>query len=274
MDKTVDFHIQDNIGFLGLNRPEKRNALNKQMIIEILSVLNEHKADRRFSVLVIYGEGGTFCSGADLEWMKEGALQSKTQNIEDAKLFNLLYREVYNFPTPVVCEVEKSAFGGAIGLLACADFVICEQDSTFGFPEVKLGLIPATIAPYVMNKMGNSNARKRMLMPVPFSSREAKEEGLVQFIALKNHLRDKTLQIAQNIALGAPEALIQTKTLIHNLQQNMEDETAFLHCARTIASARTSTEGQEGVKAFLEKRKPAWNNVAETVANATEINKR
>ena len=191
--------------------------------------------------------------------MKNGTLQSKAQNINDAKLFNALYHEIYNFPIPVVCEVRKSAFGGATGILACADIVICEEESNFGFPEVKLGLIPATIAPYIINKMGQSNASKRMLMPVPFSAYEAQQEGLVHFITSKIHLREKTLQVAKNIALGAPDALIQTKTLIHNLLQ-MEDETSLLHCARTIANARTSQEGQEGVNAFLEKRIPIWNN--------------
>lgn len=256
---NITFFIENKIAFLGLNRPEKKNALNKKMITEMVATLNEHKANRSFRVLVICGEGDCFCSGADLDWMKQGITQSKTENIDDAKLFNTLFETIYTFPTPVICEVRKSAFGGAVGIIACADIVVCEPDSTFGFPEVKLGIIPATIAPYVMSKMGNSNARKRLLMPQPFSAQEAQAEALVHYIADEGAIRDKTLSIAQAVAQGAPDALIQTKALLRRLEEHLEDESAMLYCARMIAGARISSEGQEGVSAFFEKRKPMWN---------------
>ncbi|MGQ1784987.1 MULTISPECIES: enoyl-CoA hydratase-related protein [unclassified Saccharicrinis] len=258
--ETIKFYIENGIAFLGLNRPEKKNAINKRMIEEIIQTLNKNKANRIFRVLVIYGEGDHFCSGADLEWMKEGIKQSKTENINDAKLFNTLFETIHTFPTPVICEVRKSAFGGAVGLMACSDIVLCEPDSTFGFPEVKLGIIPATIAPYIISKMGGSNARKRLLIPNPFSAKEAQAEALVHFIADGKTIRKKTLSIAQAVAQGAPDALIQTKALILRLEESEDDESALLFCARLIANARISKEGQEGVKAFFEKRKPAWNN--------------
>ncbi|WP_185957385.1 enoyl-CoA hydratase/isomerase family protein [Saccharicrinis carchari] len=257
--QNITFYIENKIAFLGLNRPDKKNALNKAMITEIIATLNMHKANRSFRVLIIYGTGDCFCSGADLDWMKQGLKQSKTQNIDDAKLFNTLFETIYTFPVPVICEVRKSAFGGAVGLLACSDIVVCEADSTFGFPEVKLGIIPATIAPYIMSKMGNSNARKRLLMPEPFSAKEAQAEALVHFIADKEPVREKTLAIARAVAQGAPDALIQTKALLRRLEEHLEDESSKLFCARMIASARISNEGQEGVTAFFEKRKPAWN---------------
>ncbi|GAF03088.1 enoyl-CoA hydratase-related protein [Saccharicrinis fermentans] len=192
--------------------------------------------------------------------MKAGIQQSKTENIDDAKLFNTLFESIHTFPTPVICEVKKSAFGGAVGLMASADIVVCEACSTFAFPEVKLGIIPATIAPYIISKMGNSNARKRLLIPNPFTAKEAQAESLVHFIADNVPIREKTLSIAQAVAQGAPDALIQTKALIQRLEECVDDESAFLFCARMIANARISSEGQEGVKAFFEKRKPAWNN--------------
>lgn len=258
--EAIDFFVDNNIGFLALNRPAKKNALNKNMIEEIIQLLRTHKANRSFRVLVIYGIGSNFCAGADLEWMKEGARQPKTQNINDAKLFNTLFETINNFPTPVICEVKNSAFGGAVGILACADIVICEERSIFGFPEVKLGIIPATIAPYIISKIGVSNARKRLLMPTPFSAQEAINEGLVHYITPNDSIRKKTIEVARNVALGAPDALIQTKALIHSLNENVGDETSLLYCARIIANARTSSEGQEGLNAFLEKRKPCWNN--------------
>ncbi|MCW3788702.1 enoyl-CoA hydratase/isomerase family protein [Plebeiibacterium sediminum] len=258
--KTINFSIKNQIAYLELNRPEKRNALNKEMIQEILKVLKENMSNRSFKVLVIHGSENFFCSGADLEWMQQGIHQNKTQNIHDAKLFNALYHHIYNFPTPVVCEVQNSAFGGAVGIIACSDIVICEENSRFGFPEVQLGLIPATISPYILKKMGNSNTRKRLLMPESFSAQEAQNEGLVHFISKNGNIREETIRIAKNISKGAPDALIQTKALIQKLEENNEDETTLLYCARMIASARTSKEGQEGVTAFLQKRKPEWNN--------------
>ncbi len=259
--ETINFYIKNQMAFLGLNRPEKRNALNRKMIEEIIKTLNVEKSNRSFRVLIIYGEENQYCSGADLEWMRQGVYQSKTENINDAKLFNTLFETIYNFPTPIIVEVEKSAFGGAVGILASADIVVCEPQSTFGFPEVTLGIIPATIAPYIINKMGNSNARKRLLVPKPFTAQEAKEEGLVHYIADNNQsLRDKTIEVAQSFLKGAPDALIQTKALINRLEENLDDEANLLFCARMIASARTSAEGQEGVSAFFEKRKPSWNN--------------
>lgn len=258
--QTINFHIEDKIGFLGLNRPEKKNAINKTMIEEIITTLNEEKSNRSFRVLVIYGEGDTFCSGADLDWMKDGILQSKTQNINDAKLFTTLFESIHSFPTPVICEVQKSAFGGAVGIVASCDITICEVESKFAFPEVKLGLIPATIAPYILSKMGSSNARKRLLNPQHFTADEAHNEALIHYISKDAPIREKTLEIAHAIAASAPDALIQTKSLIHRLEENIDEETSLLYCARLIANARTSTEGQEGVKAFFEKRKPVWNN--------------
>ncbi len=258
--ETIKFYIENKIAFLGLNRPEKKNAINKKMIEEIIATLNEHKSNRDFRVLVLYGEGDSFCSGADLEWMKAGLQQSKTQNINDAKLFTTLFKTIHTFPTPVICEVKKSAFGGAVGLMACADIVVCEPTSTFSFPEVKLGIIPATIAPFIISKMGSSNARKRLLIPSPFSAEEAQQEALVHFISEDIPIRKKTLALAQSTIQGAPDALIKTKALIHRLEENAEDDSTLLFCARMIANARISDEGQEGVKAFFEKRKPAWNN--------------
>ncbi len=258
--ETINFNIKDQIAYIELKRPEKRNALNKEMIKEILKTLKENMSNRSFKVLVIHGSENYFCSGADLEWMQTGIAQSKTENINDAKLFNALYYTIYNFPKPVVCEVQNSAFGGAVGIIACSDIVICEQHSMFGFPEVQLGLIPATISPYILKKMGSSNTRKRLLMPEPFTAKEALDEGLVHFISSNGNIREETIKIAKSITKGAPEALIQTKALIHNLEENNDEETTFLYCARIIAGARTSREGQEGVTAFLEKRKPEWNN--------------
>ncbi len=256
--ETITFKIENQIAFLGLNRPEKRNAINKTMIQEITTLLSEIKDKNDYRCLVIYGEDDIFCSGADLEWMMKGVKQSKVENIEDAKLFTGLFNTIHKFPKPVICEVSMIAFGGAIGLLASADIVLCDEEAMLGFPEVKLGLIPATIAPFVLKKMGSSNTRKRLLFPDSFTAQEAQQEGLIHYIKPKEQLRQCVLKIANSIKQAAPEALHHTKNLIHKLEDSLEDDTKHLFCAHLIADARTADEGQEGVRAFFAKEKPSW----------------
>ncbi len=259
--ETINFNIKNQIGFLELNRPTKKNALNKLMIKEIIQTLSEQEKNKDLRVLILSGQDGIFCSGADLEWMKQGKQQSKQENKEDAGLWVEMFQRLNNFPRPVICEVEKAAMGGAIGLLCCADIVLASTNSKFAFPEVRLGLIPATIAPYVISKMGNSNGRKRMLYPDIFTVDEAQSEGLVHFIEEKNSLRQKTLDIAKSIANSAPEAMSQSKKLILSLHPELNNTTLHQYYMELIAEARASEEGQEGVSAFFEKRKPKWQNV-------------
>ncbi len=258
--QTITFKIEDQIAFLGLNRPQKRNAINRTMIEEIISVLTDIRSKNTYRCLILFGEGDIFCSGADLEWMMKGIKQSKTDNIEDAKMFTELFSLLHRFPKPVICEVSMLAFGGAIGLLACSDIVVCEEEAMLGFPEVKLGLIPATIAPYVFKKMGSSNIRKRLLFPDSFTAQEAQQEGLIHYVKHKDDLRKCVLKIANSIKQAAPDALLQTKDLIHKMEDTFEDETTHLFCARLIANARATHEGQEGVRAFFAKEKPSWAN--------------
>ncbi len=257
--ETIQYTIKEQIGFLELNRPAKKNALNRLMIEEIIQTLKDQEDNENIRVLILSGNGGIFCAGADLEWMKQGKMQSKPENKEDAGLWVEMFQRLNNFPKPVICEVEKAAMGGAVGLISCSDIVLATTNAKFAFPEVRLGLVPATIAPYVISKMGYSNGRKRMLFPEPFTADEAQNEGLVHYIEEKDSLRQKSLRIAESIINSAPQAMSQSKKLILSLQPDLNDTSLHQYYMDLIAEARASNEGQEGVSAFFEKRKPEWS---------------
>lgn len=253
----------EGICYLELNRPEKRNALSKKMIQELITFLEINSESTQFKVLVISGNDGFFSAGADLEWMKQGIEQTYKENLDDARLFTQLYTMLWNFPKPIVAKVERGAFGGALGLMACADVVITSPDAVFSLSEVSLGLIPATVAPFIMQKIGCSNARFLMLAAESFSGEDALRYNLVHVLAPADKLGIKTREVALKISRNSPSALKETKNLLNSLGcsvVSMDKEIERL-CNDLIAKARTSPDGQEGVMAFFEKRKPNWNDI-------------
>lgn len=252
----------EGVCYLELNRPEKRNALNKSMIIELTRFFEETRQTTQFKVVVISGKGGFFCAGADLEWMKEGAAQSVDENLLDARLFNRLYEKMDNYPKPIILRVDKGAYGGALGLVACADIVTTTPSAQFLFSEVRLGLIPATIAPYIIKRIGLPLTKQLMLTASEFSGSEAQQIQLVSFLYPEESLSVKTRELATKIAKNSPSAMRQTKELVNRLGNSLVpiSEEVKEHCARLIAEARQSEDGQEGVSAFFEKRKPNWND--------------
>lgn len=261
--KTTKEHIkvrnESGIYWLGLNNPDRKNALSKEMLMRLRQILKELSQDKTVRVLVIYGENGFFSSGADLEWMRSAKRQTIQENEEDAHLFFSLYETLYHFPAPVITWVQKFAFGGAIGLVACSDIGVADKDARFAFPEVKLGLTPATIAPFVLKKIGLANAQSFLLTGAIFSAKKAKKAGLVTHVVKPNESKDKVVEIAQQLLQNGPESLADTKHLLHRVVDNgvINDELGR-YCGRMIASSRASAEGQEGVNAFFGKRAPQW----------------
>jgi methylglutaconyl-CoA hydratase len=245
-----------------LNRPEKRNALNKGMIVELTRFFVDTAQTTQFKVLVISGKGGFFCAGADLEWMREGASQSMDENIQDARLFNRLYEKMDSYPKPIILRVDKGAFGGALGLVACADIVTTTPSAQFLFSEVRLGLVPATIAPYIIKRIGLPLTKQLMLTASEFSGTEAHQIQLVSFLFPEESLSVKTRELATKMAKNSPSALRQTKALVNRLGNSLVpiSEEVQEYCARLIAEARKSEDGQEGVNAFFDKRKANWND--------------
>ncbi|MCU4175470.1 enoyl-CoA hydratase-related protein [Carboxylicivirga sp. N1Y90] len=245
---------------VSLNNPAKRNALSKEMIIELVKALKAISSDASQKVVVLKGEGNLFCSGADLDWMRSGTNQDVKENISDAKLFFDLYTYMSNFPKPIIIWVEKFAFGGATGLLACADYVVANKDAVFGYPEVKLGLVPATIAPFILRKTGLSLTQAYMMSGETFSAKEAKRMGLIHEYCKTSDSEDRISVLSQTFAKNSGEAMMASKHLLNKIVDRMEiDGTMEQLCCQSIASARVSNEGQEGVNAFFEKRNPNWN---------------
>ncbi|MGM0377442.1 MAG: enoyl-CoA hydratase-related protein [Bacteroidota bacterium] len=249
------------ISFLELSRPAKKNALNKEMIEQIIDYLEKSADSKQFRVLVISGKNRFLSAGADLEWMRSAKEQGEATNRADADLFTKLYQTLFNYPKPVIVSAEGGAYGGAIGLMACADIVTTTPEASFAFSETRLGLVPATVAPWVIRKTGQAFARKAFLTGNVFNGTEAMENGLAQYIFSPDKIQPKTREIAGLIAKNGPGALRETKLLLNRIDGQIVsiDEDLTHYCSTKIAEARTSKEGQEGVEAFFAKRKPSWN---------------
>ncbi len=259
--EQITVRLQQQVCYIGLNNPAKQNALSRTMIREMLEAIRLTGQDPDCRVLVIQGEGNGFCAGADLDWMLEGKSQSRQQNVLDAKLFFDLYEHLYNYPKPVVAVVQKHAYGGGIGLLACSDIVIAGEDAKFRFPEVALGLVPATIAPFVAKKTGSSFVRRMMLTAEPFTAAQACQAGLVTDCVPEGEMGERLEAVLQRLLHNGPRATMLTKQMINHFEDNHEiDDLMAVYCTKLIALARASEEGQEGVRAFFEKRKCNWNH--------------
>ena len=259
----VDIGIQNGVATITLTRPDKKNAISRDMLAHILDFLKSSSNDALVRVLVLRGGDGFFSSGADLEWMREGKSQSIQQNMADANLFFDTYKALNSYPKPVVAIVEKGAFGGAIGFIACADVAIAAHDALFAMPEVRLGLIPATIAPFVSNKLGHSATRRLMLTGDTFSAGEAQRLGLVHETVGAKQLDERLTSIIDKIMQNGPEAMAATTYLVNRLAEKQIDKSELSDfVTRLIASARASDEGQEGVQAFFDKRETYWQKAS------------
>ena len=250
-----------NTCFLELNRPEKKNALNKEMILHLIDFFSGTAESDQFRVVVLLGNNRFFSSGADLQWMKDAAIQSEKKNIEEAALFTKLYSTIYRYPKPIISCVEGGAYGGAIGLMACSDITVTTPDSSFAFSETRLGLVPATVAPWIIKKTGTAFAKWAFLTGKTFSGEVAQKNNLAQILLSNDEIIPKTRELAGNIAQNGPDAIKETKQLLNTIDDRIVpiDDDLNSYCAAAIARARTSEQGQEGVCAFFERRKPFWN---------------
>lgn len=246
----------ENIATLILNRPHVHNAFDDQLISDLTSALKKIDQDNSIRVVLLTANGKNFCAGADLSWMQRMIHYNKDQNIADAlELANLL--KTLNFLSkPVIGLVQGAAYGGGIGLIACCDIVIAARDSHYCFSEAKLGLVPATIAPFVVAAIGARSAMKYFLTSEKFSAHDALTLNLIHQIVNPDELHHAGLNLAKTLLKNSPQALTLSKQLIHNIQSM--DEQLLRETAELIAQVRTSKEGQEGLNAFLEKRAPNW----------------
>ena len=255
--RYLDVRRDGGVEYLTLNRPDVRNAFNDGVITELTWWADSVAADRGVRVVVLAGAGPTFCAGADLEWMRRMAGFSLQENLDDASDMARMFLTLDRLPVPLVGRVQGAALGGGAGLAAICDIVVASDTAVFGFTEVRLGLIPAVIAPFVLGKIGRSAARELFLTGARFSAERARALGLVHAVVPEADLDGAVTAFVAELLAGAPGAIAAAKHLIAECSKRSATDAATL-CSEAIAQRRASPEGQEGIKAFLEKRSPNW----------------
>lgn len=238
-----------------LNRPERHNAFDETLIAELTQAFEALREDEAVRVVVLQGAGKSFCAGADLNWMGKMVNYTFAENLEDARALARMFEVIDHCPKPVVGRVHGAAIGGGAGLVAVCDIAIATPNTQFGFSEVKLGLIPAVITPYVMRKIGYGNARALFVSGERFDAETALRIGLIHRLVPDEQLDAIVEATVRNLLQNGPNAMAAAKMLLHAALVLPADELRSLTIAR-IAELRVSEEGQEGIRAFLEKRKP------------------
>lgn len=241
-----------------LDRPEQRNAFDDVLAACIRDTFGELTTDATVRVIVLRGRGDYFCAGGDVKWMQRSGRLPKDQNLEDAKGFATAFAAVDRCSKPIVACVNGAALGGGAGLVAASDIAIAARSTVFGFPEVKLGIVPAAISPYVIQKIGWSQARKLFLTGERVDAAVALRIGLVHEVVNDDDLEAAVGRTVAQLLTSGPEALARVKRLLKGMNVLAPDGALLDLTARTIADARASAEAQEGFAAFLEKRKPTW----------------
>ncbi len=243
------------VEYVALNRPEVRNAFNAAVVAELTAWAGEARPGVR--VVVLAGEGPQFCAGADLAWMAGMAAYSREENLADALALSRMFTALDTLPLPLVGRIHGAALGGGCGLAAVCDIVVAADDAVFGFTEVKLGLVPAVIAPFALARIGRSAARELFLTGARFTATRAREIGLVHAVVPAGALDETVAGYVRELVGAGPEAVAAAKALIREVSQTAPAAMASL-TAGVIADRRVSAEGQEGLRAFLERRRAAW----------------
>jgi methylglutaconyl-CoA hydratase len=255
--ERLQLELDGPVARVWLDRPELRNAFDGLMVSELRKVLFDLRSQDDVRVIVLGGRGPTFCAGADLQWMKAMASFTRQENLREAQSLADLFFTVYESPKPVVARVHGAALGGGAGLVAACDIPVAALGTQFGFSEVRLGIIPAVISPYVLPKIGVSAARELLLTGERFEAVRALEIGLVRAAVPEADLDAAVEGRVQELLKAGPRAIAEVKALIREVAwRRVEDVQRYT--VERIADLRVSPEGQEGMRAFLEKRKPSW----------------
>lgn len=259
MSETILSEIDNGIGIITLNRPERHNAFDDVLIKELSATLADMNADPAVRVVVLSSTGKSFCAGADLNWMKRAAGYGPEESQRDAAGLAGLLRTLNEMRKPTIARVQGPAYGGGVGLVAACDIAIATFDAQFALTEVKLGIIPAVISPYVLTAIGERKARRYMLTAERFSAAEAYRLGLVHEIVPGHEELDEAVgEIVDALLDNSPEAIGACKDLIKAVANRPINDEVVADTAARIARARASEDGREGMAAFLEKRKPSW----------------
>ncbi|KTC14844.1 gamma-carboxygeranoyl-CoA hydratase [Pseudomonas viridiflava] len=261
--------IDDPRGFatLWLNRPDKNNAFNAQMIRELILALDEVQSQPALRFLLVRGRGKHFSAGADLAWMQQAAELDYNTNLDDARELAELMYNLAKLKIPTLAVVQGAAFGGALGLISCCDMAIAAADAQFCLSEVRIGLAPAVISPFVVQAIGERAARRYALTAERFSAERAQQIGLIAEHYPLTALDEQAALWVDNLLLNSPQAMRASKDLLREVGSGELTPALRRYCESAIARIRTSAEGQEGLRAFLNKRSPGWQALADDSAS-------
>lgn len=253
-------HVISNLNGKGianvvLNRPDLHNAFNEQLISELTEAFENLSANDNVRLIVLSGEGKSFCAGADINWMGKMKSASQEENLNDARALAQMFKTINDTPKTVIGVVQGTAIGGGVGLTAVCDYVLCAAGAQFALSEVRLGLVPATIAPYVVKKIGESHARALFLSGEAFGAERALHINLIHEIVPGNNINYRLQEVVVNFLKAGPQASKYAKKLIADLHHPDIIE----YTAQLIAYLRASPEGQEGMDAHLSKKTPGWH---------------
>lgn len=256
--ETIEVIYEHDIATIWLNRPEVHNAFNHTLVLEIMEILNLLENQNDLRILILRGKGKSFCSGADLNWMRDVVEFDYEKNyIESLQLAKCL-QTLYQFPVPVIAFAHGSVMGGGNGFLATADFAIGTKNTRFAFNEVTIGLVPAIISPFIIRRMGFIKAKEMMLSGSHFNGTDAKNWGLIDYVIDEFLIESFISSLTEHLLKNSPHALKSTKKLLLTTAAIQDENIIFQLAAKEISNARISKDGQEGMKAFIEKRKPNW----------------
>lgn len=256
--KTLEVVDRDGVLLVGLNRPDVHNAFDETLIAELTSCIETAGGESSVRAIVLHGAGKSFCAGADLDWMRRMAGYGRAENLADANALARMLRTLAECPKPTIARVHGPAYGGGVGLVACCDVAIGAHDAVFALSEVKLGLIPATISPYVVAAIGERHARRYFVTAERFDAGEAYRIGLLHELVTADALDTRVNEVLGAMLLGGPWAQSEAKTLVRAVANRPVDDELVADTAARIATVRAGAEAREGVGAFLERRPAAW----------------
>ena len=261
-ERFIQYKTENGVATVAMNRPDVHNAFNEEVIRQMTEAFESACADAGVRAVVLRGNGKSFSAGGDLNWMKRSAAYSFEENVADAMGLGTLLKTINTCPKPTIALVQGNAFGGGVGLTACCDIAIAEEGTRFCLSEVRIGLIPSIIAPYVIAAIGEGQARRYFLTAERFDASVAQSLGLVHETCPQGGLDAAKDKILAALADGAPSAQARGKKVILEISKKQIDDAVIKFTAEQIAEARASDEGREGLSAFLGKSEPNWRKKA------------
>jgi methylglutaconyl-CoA hydratase len=256
--QSIDISMHERVATVTLDRPDVRNAFNDATIAELSLAFDELGRDEDVRAIILAANGPAFCAGGDLNWMKAMSGYSDSENYDDALKLADMLRTIYLCPKPVVAKVQGDCYAGGMGLVAACDIAVAVDGAHFCLSEVKLGLIPATISPYVIKAMGENAARRYFLTAERFTAQEAHRIGFIHELVAPADLDARVAAIVKALVTNSPNAVKEAKVLVREVVNQPVGQALMADSAGRIAAIRASSEGREGVASFLEKRKPSW----------------